>query len=59
MLDEMKSVIHYHDHKEQQYRGNHGGFVYRFEKTVDSKRLVVVAEIWKSEAWILTGFYIP
>jgi hypothetical protein len=54
---EMKDVINYHEKKVQQYKGNHGGFVYRFEKTVDGKTLIVVAEVKKAEAWLVSCFY--
>lgn len=53
----MKDVINYHEKKVQQYKGNHGGFVYRFEKTVDGKTLIVVAEVKKAEAWLVSCFY--
>ena len=52
----MKDVVNYPDKMIQQYSGNHGGFVYRFSKTVGQKTLVVVAEVKKSEAWLMTGF---
>ena len=52
----MKDVVNYHDKKTQQYRGNHGGFVYRFEKMVDGKKLIIVAEVKKSEAWLVSCF---
>jgi hypothetical protein len=56
-LDAMKDVIKYHDSKQLQYRGEHGGMVFRFAKTVDGRKLTVVAETKKQECWILTGFY--
>jgi len=55
-LDAMRNVVKYHDTKKQQYRGNHGGFVYRFTKSVDGKEFTVVAEVKKEECWLLTGF---
>jgi hypothetical protein len=52
----MKDVIIYHDKKTQQRRGNHGGMVYRFSKTVSPRSLVVVAEVKKAEAWLVSCF---
>ena len=55
-MQQMKDVVNYSETRRQQYKGNHGGFVYRFEKTVSGKRLVVVAEVKGSEAWLMTGW---
>jgi hypothetical protein len=55
-FETMEEVVRYHDTKSQQYRGDYGGFVYRFTKMIDSKRVSVVAEIKKSECWLITGF---
>jgi len=58
-VDSLKDVIKCPDWRHQQRRGEHGGFVYRFEKTVfEGKTLVVVAEVKKSECWIISGFFI-
>lgn len=54
--EQIRDVVNYHDKKRQQYKGEHGGFVYRFEKTVDGSTLVVAAEIKRQEAWIVTSF---
>lgn len=56
-VDPIKDVINYPDHKHQQRRGEHGGFVYLFEKTVEGKTLLVCAELKKSECWIITAYY--
>jgi len=53
----MEDVVNYHDKKIQQYKGNHGGFVYRFEKTVNGRKLAVIAEVKKTEAWLISCFY--
>jgi len=53
---QIKDVVHYHDKKQQKCRGEHGGFLYRFEKSLEGKCLVVVAEIKKTEAWIVTSY---
>jgi len=55
-LEAMKNVVNYHDKKQQQCRGKHKGHVYKFEKTEDSKTLVVIAEIKKTEAWLISGW---
>jgi hypothetical protein len=53
-IQAMKDVVNYHDRKTQQYRGRHGGFVYKFFKKVDNQEIVVVAEIKKHECWLMT-----
>jgi hypothetical protein len=53
----MRDVVNYATTKTQQYRGNHGGMVYRFSKCLDSDTLVVIAEVKKDEAWIVSCFY--
>ena len=57
-LDAMKEVVKYHESKTQQYRGDHGGFVHKFKKTVDGRTLAVVAEVKKGECWLISGFYV-
>ena len=53
----MKDVVNSHDTKTQQYKGDHGGFVYRFSKTAKGTKLVVVAEVKKSECWLISAWY--
>ena len=53
----MKAVVNYPEGKRQQYRGLNGGFVCKFSKTVDSKTLVVIAEVKKSECWLISAFF--
>lgn len=53
----MQDVVKYPDKKNQQIRGSNGGFVYKFSKTIDGKTLVVIAEVKKSECWLISGFY--
>ena len=52
----MRDVVNYHTKKTQQYRGNHGGMVYKFSKAVEGETLFVVAEVKKTEAWIVSCF---
>ena len=54
--DEIRDVITYHEHKAQQYRGEHGGFVYKFSKTVDAAKLIVIAEVKKAECWPISSW---
>jgi hypothetical protein len=54
----MKEVVKYHENKKQQYRGNHGGLVYKFTKTVDGKTVAVIAEVKKSECWLVSAFFV-
>jgi hypothetical protein len=34
-----------------------GGFVYKFEKMVDGRKIFAVGEIKKSECWLISGWY--
>ena len=43
--------------QKQQYKGTHGGFVTKFNKTIDGKNLAVVAELYKDQCYIVTTFY--
>jgi len=56
-IEAMKDVVNSHDSKTQQYLGMHGGFVYRFSKTIDVRKLTVIAEIKKEECWLISAFY--
>ena len=56
-LEIAKSVVHYHQELKKQYNGQHGGTVYKFLKTVDGKTLIVVAEVKKSECWLMSAYY--
>jgi len=57
-VDALKDVVKYHDGKRPLgSRGEHGGVVFRFAKTVDRRKLTVVGETKKHECWIVTGFY--
>jgi hypothetical protein len=57
-LEAMKQIVNNHDARRQQYRGEHGGFVYKFVKTVEGKKLAVVAEVKNDECWLISGFEI-
>jgi len=55
-IEDMKAIINSHDHKCQLRRGGHGGFVYKFTKAMLSKNMVVIAEVKKKDAWIVSGW---
>jgi hypothetical protein len=55
-IQSMKDAVIYHDAKRQQYRGEHGGFVYKFSKSVGVETLVVVAEVKKQECWLISAW---
>lgn len=44
-MEALKDVIKYHQHKKAQYKGEHGGTVFRFAKEVDGVRLVAVEKL--------------
>ena len=55
-LEVMKHIVKYPDTRKQQYRGSHGGFVYKFVKMVDPEQIAVIAETYKSECWLISAF---
>jgi hypothetical protein len=55
-LEAVKNVVHYPDEIKKQYSGQHGGTVYKFLKTVDSKTMIVVAEVKKTECWLMSAY---
>jgi hypothetical protein len=54
--DEIRDVINYHERRAQEFRGEHGGFVWKFEKTVKGVKLVVIAEVKKAECWPISSW---
>jgi hypothetical protein len=46
------------DRKRNQRRGEHGGIVYLFEKRFDTRELHISAEIFKSDCYFITGYWI-
>lgn len=56
-LEQLKSVVNYPDKKRQQYRGDNGGFVYKFEKEIDGEVVVAVAEVKNSDCWLISGWF--
>jgi hypothetical protein len=53
----VKDVVKYHHEKRLQYKGKNGGIVWRFSRTSGGKTLVVIAEVKKTEAWLISCFY--
>ncbi len=45
------------DRKIQQYSGKNNGIVFKYFKKYGSKTLIVVAETYKNECWLLTAYY--
>jgi hypothetical protein len=56
-IEAMKNVVKYAQKRTFQYKGEHGGNVYRMSKPLGAQWLTVAAEIKGSECWIITGFY--
>jgi hypothetical protein len=56
-LENVKAVICASDRKTRIGRGMHGGQRWKFKKTVDGRRLAVVAEIRNTDCWLLTAYY--
>lgn len=54
---EMQETICQHEHRIQHRRGEHGGFVYEFDRCVSGKKLVVFAEVKQHECWLITGYF--
>jgi hypothetical protein len=52
----MKDVVKYPQQKQKQYRGEHGGDVFRFSKRRGNVNLTVVAEIKRQQCWLITGW---
>ncbi|MEK7678527.1 MAG: hypothetical protein AAB676_22085 [Verrucomicrobiota bacterium] len=55
-LEQMKAVVCEHEHKVQHRRGEHGGFVYEFNREVEDQQWTVVAEVKQNECWLITGW---
>jgi hypothetical protein len=55
-LDALKDVVKYPQHKQAQYRGEHGGTVFRFSRVRGGTKVTVVAEIKGKNCWLVTGW---
>jgi hypothetical protein len=55
-LHQMQDVVKYPDTKTPRYRGEHGGMVSVFSKTVNGVTLTVVGEVKRQQCWLITGY---
>lgn len=55
--EQFVEVIMTSNSKRKQYRGNNGGIVYLYTKSMDKKRLHIAAEIYKEKCFFVTGFW--
>jgi hypothetical protein len=55
-IEIMKSIVKYPELRKQLRRGEHDGFVFKFEKSVEGKKIIVVAEIKKDTCWLISAF---
>lgn len=54
----MRCCSQIHGKKQSSQRGPHGGFLFTFRKKFEDRELEVVAEIFKEECFIVTGYWI-
>jgi Domain of unknown function (DUF4258) len=52
-----KDVVKYADSEKKLQKGNHGGNLCIFTKSVEGSKLIVVAEIKNNECWLTTAYY--
>jgi hypothetical protein len=57
-LEQLKSVVNGPSRKMQQYRGDNGGFVYKFEKEISGVQVAAIAEVKQSECWLISGWFV-
>lgn len=55
-LDQLKQVVSHPDRKRQQYKGDNGGFVYKFEKEIEGEMMVAIAEVKAVDCWLISGW---
>jgi len=53
---EMQAVDANPERRVQHRRGEHGGFVYEFVRKTGRDKLTVIAEVKKTECWLITGW---
>lgn len=53
----IKDTVKYAEVCVRQRKGENGGIVYRCEKSIEGRLLVVAAEIKDAECWLLTAFF--
>jgi len=52
----MQAVVINRKRRAQHRRGEHGGFVYEFVRESEGETLTVIAEVKKTECWLITGW---
>jgi hypothetical protein len=55
--DDIQETVLHPIQKKQQYRGTHGGFVWKMNRKIDGKNLAVIAELYKQTCYIVSAFY--
>jgi hypothetical protein len=55
-LENVHNVVRYPGSQKRVGPGHHGGYVHTFEKCVDGITLKVVAEIKKTDCWLMTAY---
>lgn len=54
---EIEEAVQFSDNRKQGVRGPHKGFQYECRKEIGERTLIVIAEIFKSDCWIITGYW--
>ena len=52
-----KNVVKYADEEKKLQNGQNGGILKSFTKTVDGRKLTVIAELKNNECWLATAYY--
>ena len=53
---EMQAAVINPERRAQHRRGEHGGFGYEFVRESEGETLTVIAEVKKTECWLITGW---
>ena len=52
-----KDVVKYAEQEKKLQRGQNGGILKSFTKSVDGRKLTVIAELKNNECWLATAYY--
>ena len=55
--EEIKYVVRNHQDKVFVGNGDHGGKIYKFSRTTSGGKVTVVAELKKSDCWVITTYH--
>jgi hypothetical protein len=55
--EQAKDVVKYADEEKRLQRGNNKGFLTSFTKTIDGRKLTVIAELKNNDCWLATAYY--